>query len=131
MTMEKGKRMSIRAKLGIFIVVLLVLDQAVKIWIKTHMMIGDEFNVIGDWFKIHFIENNGMAFGMELGGEWGKMMLSLFRIMAVTLIGWYIFHLLKQKAPKGVIFSCGRRRRAGCSWPAIRRRLRRCRTIRW
>lgn len=106
MTMEKGKRMSIRAKLGIFIVVLLVLDQAVKIWIKTHMMIGDEFNVIGDWFKIHFIENNGMAFGMELGGEWGKMMLSLFRIMAVTLIGWYIFHLLKQKAPKGVIFSC-------------------------
>lgn len=98
--------MSIRAKLGIFIVVLLVLDQAVKIWIKTHMMIGDEFNVIGDWFKIHFIENNGMAFGMELGGEWGKMMLSLFRIMAVTLIGWYILHLLKEKAPKGVVFSC-------------------------
>ena len=69
-------------------------------------MIGDEFNVIGDWFKIHFIENNGMAFGMELGGEWGKMMLSLFRIMAVTLIGWYILHLLKEKAPKGVVFSC-------------------------
>lgn len=98
--------MGIRAKLGVFIVVLLVIDQAVKIWIKTHMMIGDEFNVIGDWFKIHFIENNGMAFGMELGGEWGKIMLSLFRIMAVTLIGWYIMHLLKTKAPKGVVFSC-------------------------
>lgn len=98
--------MSVKKKLGVFIIVLLVLDQAVKIWIKTHMMIGDEFNVFGDWFKIHFIENNGMAFGMELGGEWGKIMLSLFRIMAVTLIGWYIVHLLKRKAPTGVIFSC-------------------------
>ena len=98
--------MSIKKKLGVFVIVLLVLDQAVKIWIKTHMMIGDEFTVIGDWFKIHFIENNGMAFGMELGGEWGKIMLSLFRIMAVTLIGWYILHLLKQKAPTGVVFSC-------------------------
>lgn len=101
-----AKRMSVKKKLGVFIIVLLVLDQAVKIWIKTHMMIGDEFNVFGDWFKIHFIENNGMAFGMELGGEWGKIMLSLFRIMAVTLIGWYIVHLLKRKAPTGVIFSC-------------------------
>ena len=60
--------MSTRKKLIIFIISLLVIDQVVKIWIKTHMMIGDEFSVFGDWFKIHFIENNGMAFGMELGG---------------------------------------------------------------
>ena len=59
--------MSVRNKLVIFIIVLLVLDQAVKIWIKTHMMIGEEFSVFGNWFKILFIENNGMAFGMELG----------------------------------------------------------------
>ena len=56
--------MSVRNKLVIFIIVLLVLDQAVKIWIKTHMMIGEEFSVFGNWFKILFIENNGMAFGM-------------------------------------------------------------------
>ena len=51
--------MSTRKKLIIFIIALLVIDQVVKIWIKTHMMIGDEFSVFGDWFKIHFIENNG------------------------------------------------------------------------
>ena len=68
--------MSVRNKLVIFIIVLLVLDQAVKIWIKTHMMIGEEFSVFGNWFKILFIENNGMAFGMELGdGKFGKAVL--------------------------------------------------------
>lgn len=76
--------MSTRKKLIIFIIALLVIDQVVKIWIKTHMMIGDEFSVFGDWFKIHFIENNGMAFGMELGGgKWGKTVLSVFRLIAV------------------------------------------------
>ena len=80
--------MSTRKKLIIFIIALLVIDQVVKIWIKTHMMIGDEFSVFGDWFKIHFIENNGMAFGMELGG--GKL-----------------GRLIKEKAPMGVILSFG------------------------
>ena len=90
----------------IFILALLVLDQAVKIWIKTHMMIGQEFSIFGDWFKILFIENNGMAFGMELGnGKFGKTILSLFRIVAVAGIGWYILKLLKDKAPLGVLFS--------------------------
>lgn len=97
--------MSIQKKLIIFIIALLVIDQIVKLWIKTHMMIGDEFSVFGDWFKIHFIENNGMAFGMELGGKWGKTVLSVFRIGAVVGIAWYIRLLLKQKAPLGVIFS--------------------------
>lgn len=95
-----------RNKLLIFIIALLALDQAVKIWIKTHMMIGDEFSVFGDWFKILFIENNGMAFGMELGdGKTGKIILSLFRIVAVFGIGWYIIKLIKEKAPLGVLFS--------------------------
>lgn len=107
----KGKiisriKMSIRNKLLIFTIALLVLDQAVKIWIKTHMMIGEEFNVFGNWFKILFIENNGMAFGMELGeGKIGKMLLSVFRIIAVGAIGWYIFKLIRDKAPTGVLFS--------------------------
>lgn len=98
--------MSVRNKLVIFIVALLVLDQAVKIWIKTHLMIGEEFNVFGEWFKILFIENNGMAFGMELGdGKLGKTILSLFRIAAVAGIGWYITKLIREKAPQGVLFS--------------------------
>ena len=72
------------------------------------MMIGDEFSVFGDWFKIHFIENNGMAFGMELGGgKWGKTVLSVFRLVAVVGIAWYLRHLIKQKAPTGVILSFG------------------------
>ena len=96
--------MSVRKKLIIFIAALLVLDQAVKIWIKTHMMIGEEFTV--NWFKILFIENNGMAFGMELGdGKIGKTILSLFRIVAVIGIGWYILKLIREKAPTGVLFS--------------------------
>ena len=86
--------MSVRKKLIIFIAALLVLDQAVKIWIKTHMMIGEEFTVF-NWFKILFIENNGMAFGMELGdGKIGTTILSLFRIVAVIGIGWYILKLI-------------------------------------
>jgi len=97
--------MSVRKKLIIFIAALLVLDQAVKIWIKTHMMIGKEFTVF-NWFKILFIENNGMAFGMELGdGKIGKTILSLFRIVAVIGIGWYILKLIREKAPTGVLFS--------------------------
>ena len=100
--------MSTRKKLIIFIISLLVIDQVVKIWIKTHMMIGDEFSVFGDWFKIHFIENNGMAFGMELGGgKWGKTVLSVFRLIAVVGIAWYLGRLIKEKAPMGVILSFG------------------------
>ena len=100
--------MSTRKKLIIFIIALLVIDQVVKIWIKTHMMIGDEFSVFGNWFKIHFIENNGMAFGMELGGgKWGKTVLSVFRLVAVVGIAWYLGRLIKEKAPMGVILSFG------------------------
>lgn len=89
----------------LFILVLLLIDQVVKIWIKTTMSLGEEFNVIGNWFRIHFIENNGMAFGMEFGGRFGKIFLTLFRVVAVTGIGWYIAKLMKEKAPKGLVFA--------------------------
>ncbi|PKQ62856.1 lipoprotein signal peptidase [Labilibaculum filiforme] len=97
--------MSLFKKSIALIVVLLILDQVVKIWIKTHMMLGEEFSVFGDWFLIHFIENNGMAFGMELEGEWGKILLSLFRIFAVCGIGWYLYDIATKKAPLGLIIS--------------------------
>ncbi|WP_321310335.1 lipoprotein signal peptidase [Marinifilum fragile] len=97
--------MSLFKKSVAFIVVLLILDQVVKIWIKTNMMLGESYHIFGDWFQIYFIENNGMAFGMELEGEWGKMLLSLFRIIAVFGIGWYLLDICKKKAPTGLIIA--------------------------
>lgn len=68
------------------------------------MYLGQEFSVIGNWFLIHFVENNGMAFGLEFAGEYGKMFLSLFRIVAVVGIGWYLFKLVKKAdVPMGFI----------------------------
>jgi len=90
-----------RPLLIIFLV--LLIDQAVKIWIKTHMYLGQEFPVFGNWFIIHFTENNGMAFGLEFGGSFGKLFLSVFRIAAVTAIGWYLTYLVRTKAHSGLI----------------------------
>lgn len=81
----------------------LLIDQVLKIWIKTHMYLGEEFPVFGNWFLIHFTENNGMAFGLEFGGTFGKLMLSIFRIVLVIGIGWYLVHLVKIKSPNGLI----------------------------
>jgi signal peptidase II len=89
-----------------FLVVFIVLfiDQALKIWIKTNMTLGQEFHVAGNWFIIHFTENNGMAFGLQFAGGYGKLALSLFRIFAVGFLGWYIYRLAKSKTSFGVIF---------------------------
>ncbi|WP_430972687.1 lipoprotein signal peptidase [Sunxiuqinia rutila] len=82
----------------------LFVDQFVKVLVKTNMYLGQEFSVIGDWFLIHFVENNGMAFGIEFAGEYGKIFLSLFRIVAVIGIGWYLFKLIKkEEVPMGFI----------------------------
>jgi len=89
----------------IIILSILLVDQALKFWVKTNMMLGDEFSVFGDWFYIHFVENNGMAFGMELGGDFGKIFLSIFRIVAVVGIGWYLYKLTLKNAPVGLIVS--------------------------
>lgn len=83
---------------------ILFLDQAVKIWIKTNMVLGEE-HVIFDWFIIHFTENVGMAFGMELGGEYGKLFLSVFRILAVAAIGYYLYSVIKRGVSDIVIVS--------------------------
>jgi signal peptidase II len=97
--------MSIGKKSILIILLILILDQFSKILIKTHMSIGQEIHVFGNWFILHFTENNGMAFGMDLPGENGKIFLSLFRILAVTGIGFYIRYLIRQKAHKGLIIS--------------------------
>lgn len=98
-------RLSVRQKVWGLLFLILLLDQVMKIWIKTHMILGQEFHVLGDWFIIHFTENNGMAFGMEFGGEAGKLILSVFRIVMVIMIGWWIGVLIRRKYPQGFILS--------------------------
>jgi signal peptidase II len=96
--------MSKLSKSIILIFLVLVLDQFTKILVKTNMFLGQEFSVLGDWFLIHFVENNGMAFGIEFAGEYGKVFLSIFRIVAVAGIAWYLFKLVKkEEVPMGFI----------------------------
>lgn len=83
---------------ALVIAIVLIIDQAVKLWIKTNMMLGEEYRVF-DWFIIHFTENNGMAFGLQWGGVWGKILLTLFRIVAVGGIFWYMKKVISKGAP--------------------------------
>ena len=89
----------------ILIFAILIADQASKTWIKTNMFLGQEFKILGDWFIIHFTENNGMAFGLEFGGEFGKLALSLFRVVAVAGIGYGLHYLIKHKYHRGLILN--------------------------
>lgn len=89
----------VKIKHVLFIVLLvLLLDQGLKIYIKLNFVLGDEVNVLGDWFRLHFIENSGMAFGMKLGDRWGKLILSLFRLAAVV---WGLFFIKNKLIGKG------------------------------
>ncbi len=76
---------------------MLLFDQALKFYIKLSMTIGQEHQ-IADWFIIHFTENNGMAFGLEFAGEWGKLALSVFRILAVAGIFIYLIFITRKKS---------------------------------
>lgn len=78
------------------IVILLVIDQWSKIYIKTHFLLGEEVFVF-DWFRIHFIENEGMAWGVALPGNYGKLALTMFRIVAVIGIAWWLNDAVKKK----------------------------------
>jgi len=83
----------------------LLADQALKFWVKTTMCIGEEIHISGNWFILHFTENNGMAFGLQFAGESGKLFLSVFRIIAIGVIGWYLTRIIKQKVHWGLIVS--------------------------
>jgi signal peptidase II len=93
-----------KKQLAILVIILiLVVDQILKIWIKTHFYLGDERRVIGNWFLLHFVENKGMAFGFEFAGKFGKVILTLFRIAAATAIFIYLMKLIKKGIPTGVV----------------------------
>lgn len=94
-------------KISLLLVLLLVADQVLKIWIKTHLCLDEAIIVFPDWFQLRFIENNGAAFGMQIasrgGFDWGKVLLSIFRIGLCGFMGWFINKLIKMKAPTGAI----------------------------
>lgn len=79
-------------------VTLVIIDQIIKILVKTNMGLGEHFNVIGNWFQILFVENEGMAFGWAFGGATGKFLLSLFRICLCAALIWWISHLCRKNA---------------------------------
>lgn len=94
-----------KKSLAILVVILaIVLDQVSKIYIKTNFPLGEVTRVFGlDWFRIHFVENNGMAWGFEFGGKAGKLFLTLFRIVAVFGIGYWLWQTIKRGTHNAVI----------------------------
>jgi signal peptidase II len=88
-----------RLKKAAFIIfIVLFLDQLLKVWIKTTFYMGESHAIFGHWFYLHFTENEGMAFGMKLGGNYGKLLLSLFRVVAVIIIGWWLYRVTQKGA---------------------------------
>ena len=92
-------------KTFIVIFLVLIIDQISKIYIKTHFFLGEEIHVMGNWFILHFTENPGMAFGYELEISFGKLVLSIFRILAIGGLIYYLFTLIRKKAHSGFIIS--------------------------
>ena len=84
------------------IVIAIILDQVIKIYVKTHFVLGEEV-VFFDWFRIHFVENNGMAMGFEFGGKAGKLFLTVFRLVAVSAIIYWLMGAIKSKVHNAVI----------------------------
>jgi signal peptidase II len=88
-----------------FIILLIIIaDQALKLWIKTHYHLNESHQVIGSGFQLYFVENPGMAYGWKFGGNWGKMALTIFRMGAVIFGTWYLRKIIREKYNRGFIF---------------------------
>ncbi|MEO6731774.1 MAG: lipoprotein signal peptidase [Ferruginibacter sp.] len=93
-----------KARQVILIILLVVVaDQALKFYIKTNFYLNEHHNILGTWFRLHFVENEGMAYGWKLGGESGKMILTLFRLGAVVFGVWYLRSIIQKKYNRGFI----------------------------
>jgi signal peptidase II len=95
--------MSLKKAIGIIVLALLI-DQISKIYIKTNFALGDEVEVFS-WFKILFVENKGMAWGVELPGSYGKLFLTLFRLFAITAIGYWLYDAVKKNSSRILIIA--------------------------
>lgn len=100
----KKNRVKFRSWIAVLVAVsAIVVDQVIKVAVKLNMYLHESFSVCGDWFYIYFTENKGMAFGMELGG---KLFLTCFRLVAVSLLGYYLYRIIRNtKFPVGYIVS--------------------------
>ena len=87
----------------LLILLILFVDQALKIWVKTNMYYHEQIPLIGNWFRLYFIENEGMAWGWKFGGEWGKLALTIFRMIAVIFGVYYIRSIIQKKYHPGFI----------------------------
>lgn len=101
--MEQNKKTIKSWVLWAIVAGLVIIDQIVKFSVKTTMTLGESHNVLGNWFRWCFVENEGAAFGMALGGEYGKLALSLFRIVAIGVLAWFVCRLRRNEAPRGVV----------------------------
>ncbi|MFC6996563.1 lipoprotein signal peptidase [Rufibacter roseus] len=97
------------AKYYLIALVVIAIDQAVKMWVHNNMQMGmnGQIPVFGDWFKLHYTLNPGMAFGVELGGSYGKIILTVFRMVAMVAIGYLVYYLVKERYHKGLIVCVG------------------------
>ena len=92
-------------KIILLVLLILFVDQAVKFYIKTHFYLGEEIQVLGfNWFRLHFVENEGMAWGWKMGGDWGKIALTLFRLIAVIAGVFIIRDFIRKKYHPGFIY---------------------------
>jgi signal peptidase II len=98
-----NKKTSRNAVIIVFLV--LLIDQFIKIMVKTHLVEGQEIHVIGNWFRIHFVENSGMAFSMELPSEYGKILLSSFRLVAIGFIIYLLRRLIRERYHPGLVYA--------------------------
>ena len=87
----------------LIILFIVLADQALKIYIKTHFYVNESHQMIGSWARLHFVENEGMAYGWKFGGDFGKIILTLFRLVAVIFGVWYLKSILDKKTHKGFI----------------------------
>lgn len=86
-------------------VLVITVDQAVKLAVHSNMALNTEFSVFGDWFRIHYILNSGMAFGLKVDWEYGKLLLTVFRLFAMGGIGYYLISLIDRQVPQGLCWS--------------------------
>lgn len=101
--MESSKKKYAFLLAAFILITVLAIDQCLKIWVLKNMYLGQTKSVIGNWFYLHFTENNGMAFGVELGGISGKLILTTFRLLAVAGIVWYLLKQIRSHAHYGLI----------------------------